>query len=64
MAKNQHVTKHPDGGWQVKAEGNEKATVRTKTKAEAEAKAVEMSKPHGTKHVPHKMDGKIQKTKY
>ena len=62
--KKYHVMVHPEGGWQVKAEGNEKATIRTKTKEEAEAKAKEMSKPHGTKHVPHKKDGKIQRTKY
>jgi len=63
-AKKYHVMVHPEFGWQVKAEGNTKATVRCKTKEEAEAKAKELSKPHGTKHVPHKMDGKIQKTKY
>jgi hypothetical protein len=27
MGKNQHVTPPPDGGWQVKGERNEKATV-------------------------------------
>ena len=63
-AKKYHVMVHPEFGWQVKAEGNSKATVRCKTKEEAEAKAKELSKPHGTKHVPHKKDGKIQKTKY
>jgi len=63
-AKKYHVMVHPEFGWQVKAEGNSKATVRCKTKEEAEAKAKELSKAHGTKHVPHKKDGKIQKTKY
>lgn len=33
--KNQHVTPHPDGGWQVKGAGNSKATKRTDTQAEA-----------------------------
>ena len=28
--KNQHVTPHPNGGWQVKGEGNSRATARTK----------------------------------
>ena len=32
---NQHVTPHPDGGWQVKAEGASRATIRTETKANA-----------------------------
>ena len=25
MGKNQHVVPHPDGGWQVKGEGNAKS---------------------------------------
>lgn len=29
--KNQHVTPHPNGGWQVKGEGNIRATARTQT---------------------------------
>lgn len=33
--KNQHVTPHPNGGWQVKGEGNIRATARTQTQAEA-----------------------------
>ena len=33
MGKNQHVTPHPDGGWQVKGAGNSKATIRTETHA-------------------------------
>lgn len=32
---NQHVTPHPDGGWQVKAAGAERATVRTDTQQQA-----------------------------
>lgn len=35
MRNNQHVTPHPNGGWQVKGEGNTRATVRTRTQAEA-----------------------------
>ena len=31
MGKNQHVTPHPNGGWQVKGAGNSRATVRTTT---------------------------------
>ena len=29
MGKNQHVTPHKEGGWQVKGENNTRATVRT-----------------------------------
>ena len=32
---NQHITPHPDGGWQVKAAGATRATIRTKTQAQA-----------------------------
>ena len=35
MGKNQHVTPHPAGGWQVKGAGNSKATIRTSTQAKA-----------------------------
>ena len=35
MGKNQHVTPHPDGGWQVKGSGNSRATARVSTQSEA-----------------------------
>ena len=35
MGKNQHVTPHKDGGWQVIGDNNSRATVRTDTQAEA-----------------------------
>jgi len=59
--KKQHVTPHPDGGWQVKGEGNSKATVRCKTKEEAETKAKTIAKNQNSTMVPHKKDGKLQK---
>ena len=34
MGKNHHVTRQPDGGWQVKGAGNSKVTVRTRTQKE------------------------------
>ena len=43
MGKNQHVTPHPDGGWQVKGAGNSRATIRTETQAEAIAAAREIA---------------------
>ena len=33
--KNQYVLPHPQGGWQVKGEGNTKATSHTQTQKEA-----------------------------
>jgi hypothetical protein len=59
--KKQHVMTHPDGGWQVKGEGNEKATKRFATKAEAEAYAKDVAKNQNSSVVAHKKDGKIQK---
>lgn len=35
MGKNQHITPHPDGGFQVKGAGNTKATKRFDTQREA-----------------------------
>lgn len=32
---NQHITPRPGGGWQVKGEGNTKATIITTTQSEA-----------------------------
>lgn len=32
---NQHVTPHPNGGWQVKGAGNSRATARTATQSDA-----------------------------
>ena len=43
MGKNQHVTPHPAGGWQVKGEGNTRATVRTATQKQAMDIAREIS---------------------
>ena len=35
MGKNQHVTEHSSGGWQVKDAGNSQATARTSTQQQA-----------------------------
>ena len=35
MGKNQHITPHRDGGWQVKAAGSNRATIRTETQQQA-----------------------------
>ncbi|MCL2712651.1 MAG: DUF2188 domain-containing protein [Methanomassiliicoccaceae archaeon] len=61
--KKQHIMKHPDGGWQVKGEGNTKATRIFDTKAEALEYAKTVAKNQGSTIVPHKKDGKIQKKK-
>lgn len=56
---NQHVTPHPDGGWQVKAEGSSKATVRTDTKAQAFEIARDIARNQKSELLVHNKDGQI-----
>lgn len=60
MGKNQHVTPHPTGGWQVKGEGNSKATVRTSTQKEAIDRARAISRNQGSELVIHRLNGMIK----
>ena len=60
MGKNQHVTPHPDGGWQVKGAGNSKATIRTNTQAEAIAGAREIARNQESELIIHGMNGRIR----
>ena len=59
MKKNQHVTPHSSGGWQVKGEKNKKATVVRKTKAEAIAEGKRLAKGQNAELIIHNLDGKI-----
>lgn len=60
MGKNQHVTPHPDGGWQVKGAGNSRATIRTETQAEAIAVAREIARNQEAELFIHGMNGRIR----
>ena len=60
MGKNQHVTPHPNGGWQVKGEGNSRATVRTSTQKEAIDIARTISRNQQTELVIHRPNGQIR----
>lgn len=60
MGKNQHVTKHPDGGWQVKGEGNERASGRFETQSEAIDSAIETAKNQKSEMFVHGKDGRIR----
>ncbi|MBE6744667.1 MAG: DUF2188 domain-containing protein [Faecalispora jeddahensis] len=60
MGKNQHVTPHPDGGWQVKGEGNTRATARTATQGEAINVARPIAKSQGSELVIHRPNGQIR----
>ena len=60
MGRNQHVTKTKDGKWQVKGEGNSKATAVYSTQREARAKAIDIAKKQQSEMVLHGKDGKIR----
>ena len=58
--KNQHVTPHPKGGWQVKKEGAKRAGSRHKTQGAAIDQARKSAKREKTEVVIHRKDGKIR----
>ena len=60
MAKNQHVTPHPNGGWQVKGAGNSRATVRTTTQKAAIAEARVIAQNQKSEMVIHRPNGQIR----
>ena len=60
MGKNQHVTPHPDGGWQVKGGGNKKATAKTETQKEAIEIARAIAQNQKSEVVIHRPDGRIR----
>lgn len=64
MAQNngkiQHVTPHPDGGWQVKGATNQKATLRFDTQEEAIAAARKIAINQGSHVVIHRPNGQVR----
>ena len=60
MGKEQHVTTHPDGGWQVKGAGNSRATVRTNTQSEAIKIARDIAINQKSEVVNHRTNGQIR----
>ena len=58
--KNQHVTPHKDGGWQVKGAGNSRATVRTETQFEAIKIARGIAINNKSEVVIHGQNGRIR----
>lgn len=60
MNKNQHVTPHPDGGWQVKGAGNSRATVRTNTQKDAISIARDIAINKKSEVVIHRPNGQIR----
>ena len=60
MGKNQHVTPHPNGGWQGKGAGNSRATARTATQKEAIEIAREIARNQNSELVIHRPNGQIR----
>ncbi len=57
---NQHVTPHPDGGWQVKPAGGQRASGRYGTQAEAIDAAREHAQNQGSELIIHGKNGQIR----
>lgn len=62
MAKrhNQHVTPHPNGGWQVKRAGGARATVRTETQEQAINVARDIARNQHSELFVHRPNGQIR----
>lgn len=56
----QHVTTHPDGGWQVKGAGNSRATARTNTQSAAIEIARNIAINQLSEVVIHRLNGQIR----
>lgn len=65
MRKNQHVTPHKDGGWQVKGSGNSSTTKITETQEEAITVARNIALNNKSELLIHNRKGRIrQKNSY
>lgn len=63
MSRDTHrVMPHKDGGWQVKRDGDQKASHVTETKREAEKVGREISRNQGTEFQVHRKDGTIERS--
>lgn len=63
--RNQHVTPHPKGGWQVKGAGDSRATIRTNTQREAADIARRIAINQQSERLIHRATGEIrQKNSY
>lgn len=58
--KNQHVLLNPNGGWDVKGEGNTRATSHHDTQAEAIEAAKKIAKNQKSELLTHGKDGQIR----
>ena len=59
--RRRHVTPHPDGGWQVRASGADRASARTNTQADAQRRARTILRNlGGGEMTTHGRDGRIR----
>ena len=58
--KEHHVVHNPSGGWDVKRNESERASVHTDTKQDAVNQGRVISQNQGTEFIIHGVDGKIQ----
>ena len=58
--KNQHVTPHKAGGWQVKGSGNSRATIRTPRQSDAIKIARDIAIKNNSEVVIHGQNGRIR----
>jgi len=60
--KTHHVVPDPDGGWNVKKGGNQRASKHFDTKKDAEGWGRNVSRNQKTEFVIHNKDGKISQS--
>lgn len=60
-SKQHHVVPNPNGGWDVKKDGADRASKHFDNKADAEKEGREISKNQKTEFFIHGKDGKIQR---
>ena len=60
--KEHHVVPNPNGGWDVKKSGADRASLHTDTKQDAAKKGRSISQNQGTEFIIHGKDGRIQQS--
>jgi uncharacterized protein YdaT len=60
--KSHHVVPNPEGGWDVKRGGGDRASAHTDTKQQAVDRGREISRNQGSELVIHNKDGKISQS--
>ena len=60
--KTHHVVPSPNGGWNVKRGGAERASIHTNTKQQAIDAGRQISRNQGTEFVIHGQDDRIQRS--